>query len=233
MLQLDRETTKIKARFADLIFDLFKEIEASHTFDDIVKVLKLHDQNINQILCNCKTMEEVLPQISKFWSFYDSDIIRLLTTTLGSSTAKKKFKRFIRKFHEYSSRFVSECPSDAFGAVDEEAGRVCKLKFRESVTNLTVKGLAELHNKMKVLFGCNLMRLLRCEQEGMIFNCCIEDIRNVIANKRQQFELSELGVCSIHYGEQVFDLTPDEASFDENVSDSSFSGQKILFEVPF
>ena len=96
MRQLQKETERLKAKFTNLVFDLLKSIEEKCTLDDLHSFLTFHDVKFEELLQGCKTIAEAFRKASKFWSFYDRDLIKLLMDRFGTTRNKEALGRVFK-----------------------------------------------------------------------------------------------------------------------------------------
>ena len=206
--ELYRETQYIKQKFTSLVFNLQKSTEKLHSVKDVRNVLICYEKNFEKILRGCETIADVFFEFSKYWSFYDYGIIKLLTKELGTSLNKKKLRQFQKIFQEYSRRRICECPSNVFGE-REESETVLVLKSEMKVEDVTVEDLHKYQHQMNRIQKISTMRLLHVDKGCMELTFrVLGDVLHIegITEEKQQ-ALRNMGIISISYGELHFDLT--------------------------
>ena len=203
-LQLNEETKKIKKSFASLVLNLQKRVEETSKLDDVVNILTFYDNVYEKLLHDCTSIAEVFRKISSVFSFFDYDLVKLLSRKFGSLSIKKDLKKYKKKFQDYSKRRICECPSDAFGDV-QKSEKVYVLKTDKSIEDLTVAQLQQLQYEMNKVLGQRLLRLLDVEKGCVSLVFRIFEHRDL--SKHQQQALRKLGVLSVTYGEQCVDFS--------------------------
>ena len=204
MCRLQHESERIKDHFYAFLYNLSHDIKTSKTvkFEDIITFLKIR--------CDASfegsSLSEVFVKLSKYVSFFDFGIIKLLTCQFGSNTLKKKLKKYKGRLREFCERRVCECPSNVFG--DAEKGeKVYVIKIDESMYTLTVKQLEKLCFEINKILGHRFLRLLRVD-EGCVrltFRTFENDVFSVSQDQVQ--ELRKLGILSIQFGEQFVKIS--------------------------
>ena len=204
MCQLQHESERIKDHFSTFIYNLLRDIEASKSvkLEDIITYLKIR--------CDASfegsSLSKVFVKLSKYVSFFDFGIIKLLTYNFGSNTLKKKLKKYKRRLREFCERRVCECPSNVFG--DAEKGeKVYVIKIDKSMYTLTVEQLQKLCYEINKILGHKLLRLLRVD-EGCVrltFRTFENEVFSVTQDQMQ--DLKKLGILSIQFGEQFVKIS--------------------------
>ncbi len=209
-LTLDREAMRLKRFFDSLVLDLQRLIVKSQIIkiEDVMSVLKSHDPRLEAELSDCKTIREVFKQAPKYWSFFDYDIVKLLSEKLGTVAEKKKFKQFHMDFKEYSKRRICECPVDAFGK-EVRPGKNYVLKVDKSMERCTVDEIKILRKKMNRVLGKKLARLLHVNEDigcvKLIFRPFVDDVFDISTEHQQN--LRDLGILRVQYGDHCVDLS--------------------------
>ena len=127
--KLADQTKEIKGVFSGLLVHLKQDMESTAKLEDVVLFLinNIKDKGFEEVMYNCKNLSEVFRHLSNFVSFFDFDLVKLLTHHFGSPAMKKKLKKYEKKFQNYSKRRVCECPKDAFGET-KESDDIYKIK---------------------------------------------------------------------------------------------------------
>ena len=128
-LKLEDEAKSIKKSFANLVCSLQRHIHKTYKVVEYLKISKFFPSDFEESLSYCKDIYEMFGKLSSNFSFFNLDIIKVLTARFGSETNKKKLKKYRKKFRDYSKRRLCECPSDAFGdkEMSEENRYVLKI----------------------------------------------------------------------------------------------------------
>lgn len=222
-LQLNEETKKIKKHFASLVFNLQKRVEETSKVGDVINILTFYDNVYEKLLQGCTTITEVFRKISSVFSFFDYDLIKLLSRKFGSLGIKKDLKKYKKRFQDYSKRRVCECPSDAFGDV-LKSEKVYVLKTDKSLEDFTVAQLQQLQYEMNKVLGQRLLRLLHVEKGCVSLTFRTMEQHQMNLSKSQQQALRKLGVLNVTYGKQHVDismaLTPENISNAKDIGES-------------
>ena len=207
------QTKEIKGVFSGLLVNLKKDMESNAKLDDVVLFLinSIKDKGFEEVMYNCKNLPEVFRHLSNFVSFFDFDLVKLLTHHFGSPDMKKKLKKYKIKFQNYSKRRVCECPKDSFGEV-EKTDKIYKIKTDKILETFTLEELDKLQHKIRKILGHKLIRLLKVEDGCIeltfrVFNCddfCISE--------DQEQALNDLDVLSVTCQNKVVIIQTDKAS---------------------
>ena len=222
MQKLKDKTEKLKERFTSLVFELQKDIEKSTTLvKDVITLLNLNPK-LEELLKDCRNLTEVFRTISKYVSFFDYRLIRTLARKFGSATTIKRLKVYMQKFQEYSKSCVCECPSDAFGDV-EDSEKVYAIKIDRSIQTLTVDELEKLEYEMNKILGHELLRLLKVEEGCVKLLFRTFQYEDWTITEEQQQALRRHGVLSIKYGNKAVNI--DNAAIPVEGVQNEFSGK--------
>ena len=201
---LDRHTSKVKSAFARVVLDLQRDIEENSSLKVVINCLKAYDKSlVEKLLSDCPSTGDFFDKILDHISFFDFEIIKILTR-IGSKRIQKQYKKYTAMFKEYSKRRVVECPSDAFGD-SEISEKVYILKTDDIIDLLTTEELKRLCNEIKATL--KLPRLLQ------VINGCVQltfrgfEEEDFCINEEQQQALRNAGILSISYGDQVVDIS--------------------------
>ena len=205
LFNLNRHTSKVKAAFAGVVLDLQRDILPSK-LKEVINFLAVFDSKFKNLLSNCDNMTQLFEKIIEHFSFFDFELIKLLTKKFASLSVKRRLAKYKAMFKEYSERRVVECPSDAFGD-HEKSEKVFVLKLDKILNSLTAEELRQLCNKIKSILKHEALRLLHVK-DGCIqltFRGFEEEDFNII--EEQQQALRNIGVLCISYGENVLDIS--------------------------
>ena len=210
---LECHTSKVKAAYSSVICDLQRDLERNSTSNKVINSLKAYDKTLCEKLqlVDCKSIEEVLSKVLDYFSFFDFEIIKVLTCT-GSRNSKiiNKLKRYKQMFEKYSNRRVVECPDDTFGDT-EKTVKDYVLKIDTIHRSLTVEELKKLCHEIANILGHK--RLL-----GISEGCVKLTFRGFedeyTVTEEQQQALRNVGVLSISYKDQVVDIS--KKKFEQN-----------------
>ena len=145
-------------------------------------------------------------KLSKYVSFFDFGIFKLLTYKFGSNTSKKKLKKYKGRLREFCERRVCECPSNVFG--DAEKGeKVYVIKIDKSMYTLTVEQLEKLCFEINRILGHKFLRLLRVDKGCVRLTFRTFENDEFSVSQDQMQELRKLGILSIQFGEQFVKIS--------------------------
>ena len=205
---LDR-TEKIRRKFAGLVFDLQKDLKKNDTkLEDIISLAKLHyekSDEIDRLLNGCTTFAEAFGRLSKYFSFFNYSIIKLIVHKLNSTAITKKLNKYKKAFREYSKLRICECPADAFGS-REDKEKVYVLKTEMKLSD-SLEECEKLQFEMNKVLGGKLLRLINVE-DGCVqltFRGFVEPELSLLKEDGQ--ELRNIGVSCLTYGDQEFDFS--------------------------
>lgn len=204
---LHKDTERMKSRFAGLVFDLQKSVERTHKLEDVLDILKFRDRNFPQQLHDCKTISQAFCEASSYWSYYDYEIVKLMTNQLGTEKCKQRLKRYQMRLKHYSKRRVCECPSNAFGRADRSE-KVLSLKSNlPKLEELTLEEFEKFESAIKVVFRRRVLRLLDLNEDSIELNFRTLDDSVIDITDEQKSALKNMGFVNIKYGDISFDLS--------------------------
>ena len=219
-MKLYKETLAMKSRFDGLVFHLQRTVQKSYQVKDIARLLKSHEKDFEKPFCECTSISDVFDNIAPICSFYNFNIIKFLTRSLGTESNKKKLEKFIKKFREYAVRRICECPINAFG-VKEKSEKCFRVKTDKSMDSLTVDQLDEMQFEMNKILGRKFLRLLHIE-EGcvlLVYRCFSDDIMDLSID--QQMNFKKLGILNFRYGDRSMDMPDFEMNDTASTKDNS------------
>ncbi len=226
----------MKRSFDGLLFNSMKDIEKTSTLEEVITLLTFNNKTTDdyeKLLCGCANLAEVFRKVSKFVSFFDYDLVKLLIQTLGSKSLKQQLNKYKKRFQEFSKRRVCQLPSDALGDDAEKSENVFGIKCDKNVETLTVEEVQKLEYEMNKIMGHKLLRLLKIE-EGCVkltFRS-FEDCEFEITYGQRQ-ALKKLDVLSISYGDQVVQISFPSTQFGElKCIQARASDMSMLHEPP-
>ena len=204
--KLDQQTERVKKSFASLVYCLQDHISTTYKVKDVASYLAFYDPQFKKInLCDCKEIVELFFRLSDYFSFFNHEMIRILTHQFGSETCKKKFKKYRKKFQEYSKRCVCECPVDAFGDVGNKSSCYV-IKCKEDMEKFTVKELEKLTYNLNEVLKQNFLRLVHVDRGCIELTLKALTVSTLDLSEETQQELRNVGVLSIHYSAKYYDL---------------------------
>ncbi len=86
-MKLYKETSDIKSSFDSLVFHLQKNVKESYQVEDIARLLKSHENELEKPLRECATISDVFDNAASIWSFYNYRMIK--STSLEQRVTKK------------------------------------------------------------------------------------------------------------------------------------------------
>ncbi len=162
-MKLYKETTDIKLSFDSLVFHLQKTVKESYQVEDIARLLKSHEKELEKPLRECATISDVFDNAASIWSFYNYRMIKKLINELGTKGDKENLKKSEWKFREYlKKRLIRVCPEDAF--CNEEHSEECFAVVKDgSMSSFTLKELDDMKLEFNGILGRKFLRLLPIE----------------------------------------------------------------------
>ena len=204
--ELMDQTNEIKGVFGGLLLHLKQDMESTAKLEDVVLLLSQtcgsKDSDFKESLRACKSLAEVFNHLSDFVSFFNFDLVKLLTHHFGSPAMKKKVKKYKRKFQNYSKRRVCECPKDAFGKV-KKSDKIYKIKTDKVLETFTVGDLNKLEHEIRKILGHKLLCLLKVEDGCIELTFRVFDNGDFDISEDQKQALGDLGVLSVTCGQNV------------------------------
>ncbi len=173
------ESTELSLKFSNLWFNLYNSleeqsvpvkklvsyligIEAFPTVYNQSKPILFRDQKSN--LLACKDIDDVWAILKDYCSYFNYDLIELLTVHFGSNNDKTKFSLYKEDFAAYAKRRVYECPAEFGSFNDGDCSIVVKLDT--SYDNCTI---AQLN-----IFEKKLCDILKISHYGVLRLCTVE-----------------------------------------------------------
>ena len=184
--ELMDQTNEIKRVFSGLLLHLKQDMESTAKLEDVVLLLShtcgSKDNGFKESLRACKSLSEVFNHLSDFVSFFNFDLVKLLTHHFGSPAMKKKLKKYKKRFQNYSMRrvYVYERPKDASG----EANKIYIIRTDKVLETFTVGDLDELKHEIRKILRLRVMTVQQHKQayEKMIAEKLAVNIRSVRFN---------------------------------------------------
>ena len=210
--RLKDETSKIQDHFISLEICLKKTLEQSElSSKDVIDVLAKKHPNLQTVFKRCRTIAKIFKKGDKYWSYFDYEPIQSLITCLFDEehNLRTRLTKYFEHFKSYASRLVAECPSNIRGDREEDE-KVLVFKIEEmAYQKLTVNDLKLLCSHLNSAIGSYHLSLLStsdgCIQLTFRTNFQIED-KKFELSKEQQEALRDVGVISVSYGDQEYNL---------------------------
>ena len=210
--RLKDEASKIQDHFIYLEICLKKTLKQSeHSSKDVIGVLTKKHPNLQTVFRECKTIDEIFEEGEKYWSYFDYEPIQSLIIGLfdEEDNLRTRLTKYFEHFKIYASRLVAECPSNIHGKREEDE-KVLVFKIEEmAYEKLTMKDLKLLCFRLNSAIGCYHLSLLStsdgCIQLTFRTNLQRED-KKFELSKEQQEALRDVGVISVSYGDQEYNL---------------------------
>ena len=161
--ELMDQTNEIKGVFGDFLIHLKQDLESTAKLEDVVMFLSQtcgsKDSDIKESLRACKSLAEVFNYLSKFVSFFNFDLVKLLTQHFGSPAMKKKLKKYMKRFQNYSKRRVCECPiyKDTNIGEVEKSDKIYKIATDKILEAYTVEDLKILELEIQKVLGHKIL----------------------------------------------------------------------------
>ena len=165
-MKLLNRTESIQQKFASLVLDVQKALVKNQwKLEDIVSIITVHYGNsdeINTLLNGSESIAEILGRLSKYFSFYNYSIIKMLVHKLNSTAITKKLMKYKKAFREYSKLRICECPAGAFGSCEDDEKvyvLITEMKLNDSLAEYE-----KLQFEMNKVLGGKLLRLVNVEE---------------------------------------------------------------------
>lgn len=186
-------THKIKRSFTSLVSDLQKSLENKCKLEDVIKVLIFYDKNRFESVSACKSLKEVIDRARAFNSFFDYDIIKMLSRTFGSRIDQKRITDYKLKFRNYCKKRICELPVS-----DEGEEKAYAIIIDRSLDYLTSEELQRLQYSMNKVLGHAFIPLLQVDAAGCTVSV-ISDIRTMSKAKHVMSRLTYNQHSIIHH----------------------------------
>lgn len=197
------------------MFDLLRTLEKKKKIDpkEVINILQYEDEDFAPYLKDCDNLGDVFNDASEYWSFFNYDLVELLSNRFGSVANGWVMKKYTMKFKEYSKRRLRDVPMDSFG-YDYEKKKDYILKTNKNMKVLTVDNLRTLQMEINEVLHKRLLCIVGVDDEiiTLTIRSFAQDITKITI--RQRVELRKLGILSIRYGDQFIDTG--EAELFEN-----------------
>ena len=201
------------------------------TAKEIIRIITRKNHRYREIFEDCDTIDKLLDEAEKHWSFFDYDLIKLLILCLFEDEqhqVKVLLKDYVANFKEYAKRRICECPSDVFED-ENNNGKVVVFKIEEcKFETMTVNELKKLCSRLNSAIESYKLRLLKIDRG------CVQLTFRVLPNademiqsltREEQQALRNMGVLSITYGGQTLNLvSPSEEMAEHEEAKKSTSG---------
>ena len=210
--RLKDEASRIQDHFISLEVCLKRTLKQSElSSKDVISVLTKKHPNLQTVFRECKTIDEIFEEGEKYWSYFDYDPIQSLIICLFDEKhdLRTKLTKYFEHFKGYASRLVAECPSIIHNGREEDE-KVLVFKIEDmAYQELTTNDLKLLCFRLNSAIGSYHLSLLStsngCIQLTFRTNFQIED-KKFELSKEQQESLRNVGVISVSYGDQEYNL---------------------------
>ena len=155
-VEFERDTKEIKLEFSRLLLRLQKSLEGSCKVIDVVNLLiNLDDEDM---LKRCKSIAEVFKRANRFWSFYETGVVRLLIDELGTDQDRLNYENYKKKFQAFCLKRVFLFPD---GKSSHEVGKKLAMEADPYIKRLPEEQKKQLQYEMARVFkGKNLVKML-------------------------------------------------------------------------
>ena len=211
--RLKEDTASIENDFIALEFRLRKAlIRSENTAKEIIHIIMRKNQKYCEVFEDCDTIDKLLDEAEKHWSFFDYDLIELLILCLFEDEQhhlKVLLKDYIASFEKYARRRICECPSNVFED-EKKNGKVVVFKIEEcNFEAMKVDELKKLCSRLNSAIGSYKLRLLKtdpgCVQLTFRALPSADEMIQKLTREEQQ-ALRNMGVLSIIHGEEILNL---------------------------
>ena len=243
--RLKEDTADIENDFITLEFRLRRALIRSEiTAKEIIHIITRKNHKYSKIFQDCDTIDKLLDEAEKHWSFFDYNLMELLILCLFEDEqhhVKVLLKHYVASFEKYARRRICECPSNVFED-EKKNGKVVVFKIEEcNFETMTVNELKKLCSRLNSAIGSYKLRLLKTDPG------CVQLTFRVLPNademiqkltREEQQALRNMGVLSITYGGQTLNLvSPSEEMAEHEEAKKSTSGiqrmKNQFLYVPF
>ena len=210
-VKLAEDRSKICCCFASLVFELQKCVEATKSSpESVADVIAARDLNFKNFLKDCPTVSKLFKASGDYWSFFDHEVVRLIVNAFGSEQVHANWEKFMELFDEYTRRLVCECPFDVFGSESKSKDKIIRMKFENSVRRLRLYQLNNLCKNLNQIIQ-NHIHLIKVERGCVrltfkVLPDALEGGLNLTEDQKEA--LRELGILSLSYGDEKYDLSP-------------------------
>ena len=203
--RLQEDTANIKNRFIALEFRLRRALKREEaTVEEIIHIIARKDDKFRKIFEKCDTIDKLLDEAEQHWSFFDYDLIQLLTDCIFEDEhhLMVRLNAYITEFKEYARHRICECPSNVFED-EKKNGKVIVFKIEEcNFETMTVDELKKLCFRLNSAIGSYNLRLLKTDPG------CVKLTFRALSNavemiQKHQQALRNMGVLSIAYGGRI------------------------------
>ena len=210
---LMKDTTKIKHSFIALEYRLQEALKKlGISAEKVIQLFSREDPRFREIFKECDSIDEIINEGRKYWSFFDYALIELLIICFFEEEHElnSRLKTYKTEFKEYARHRVCECPSNVFGD-EEENGKVLVFKIEDrNFETMTLDELEKLCFNLNSAIGSYHLRLLKtdpgCVQLTFRALPSADKMIQKLTGEEKQ-ALRNMGVLSITYGEQTLNLS--------------------------
>ena len=233
IFRLQKDTDDIVKNFIALEIQLRRALIRSEAIaNEIIPIIARKNHKYSKIFKDSDTIDKLLDEAEKHWSFFDYDLIELLILCLFEDEQhhlKVLLKEYAASFEKYARRRICECPSNIFED-EKKNGKVVVFKIEEcNFEAMTVDELKKLCSRLNSAIGSYKLRLLKtdpgCVQLTFRALPSADEMIQKLTRKEQQ-ALRNMGVLSITCGEQILNLVSpsEEIAEHEEATKKSISG---------
>ena len=183
------------------------------TAKEIIHIIVKKNYKYRKIFEDCDTIDKLLDEAEKLWSFFDYGLIELFILCFFEDekhSLRVLLNDYVAKFERYARRRICECPSNVFKGEEKNNGKVFVFKIEDcTLETMTLSKLKRLCFRLNsTISSCNL-RLLEtnsgCVQLTFRALPNADDMIQELTREEQQ-ALRNMGVLSITYGKQTLNL---------------------------
>ena len=222
--RLKKETDNIKDKFIILEIRLRKFLIRSEIpAKDVIRIFAKRNLEYHK---ECDTIDKLLDEAEKHWSFFDYDLMELLILCLFEEEQhhlRVLLKDYNTSFKDYARRRICECPSNVFEEDKERnSGKVVVFKIEKcNFETMTVDKLKQLRLRLNSAIGSYSyrLRLLKIDSGCVqltfrILPSADEMIQKLTREEKQA--LRKVGVLRITYEEQTLNLLGEKAVYEDD-----------------
>ena len=160
-----------------------------------------------QMIQAAEDIDDILPIIKDYCSFFNTHIIEIVTEHLGSDDDKQRMLEYKQAFEDYAKRELSDCPT-VFGSMNDQDCTIT-VKLADSFDDCTANHILLLQKKL-----CDILKILDttlrlCQAKSGCYELTFQAprlIQDVVfpLSKDQESRLRELGVVYLICGGYKF-----------------------------
>ena len=152
-------------------------------------------------------IDDILPVIKDYCSFFNTHIIEIVTKHLGSDDDKQRMLEYKQAFEEYAKHELSDCPI-VFGSMNDQDCTII-VKLADSFDDCTANHISLLQTKLCDILKVSTGTLRLCQANKGCYELTFQAprlVQDIVfpLSKDQESRLKELGVVYLICGDYKF-----------------------------